>query len=925
MLTRSCSLNKINEIYIPNMDFRRERRHSVGGLTGIRNVADVPSPNLRRIDKKENLFDDTLREFINFRSELVYTKIDNYRNIDASNYVSLGAASTVPFNQHGITLDKNGNLTLIKGESHNLIKGLVKKYSTGFEYHSATLASHDGSITPQFSKLFINDHGVLVGKSSQDGSFFSITIKNRPRRYGKVSDREDLEISIKPYKGSQVDNLNFKISDDKTLSFSFEEGKLYLDAIESTNQKLDYSLCAYDVKLPLKKGIKLVSVKKTNNFLQIELQKKDKKRIVYLDPLHISVKKVAARHLSHKPCPSLHGRMGSDPYDKFHPGQPFTSTCFSQFSSPYIPLCAEGINDIRKGLKNAKKAAYKGESKNKIIGEMARGIDPGFRAAVKTIEMLITDIGIRRRNTGHSSKAVFARNHDFLFSNKTELLKLLFAAGVQGDKKQLAASLLQMVDKIAPDDSLTLSFNNSFSGFIGTAIGGVPFNPGWFAGIVGSVMSSHDLMLSPTQEGDIRFSFNNKNTKSVIPLAGTGQGLEKTLLAGSGITYMTVLPLEANMILIANSANSDSFSFALKRENAQELLDSMLTGKPLAGIQSQVIAEAEVKKQAEKNLTVKVECKVEGRLQNGQMINNDFVVLPRLGLGINLSANLLQMNSKQEKTIEGDEVKEKVKVKTVRVAGVEAELFNENTIMPIVLHGENPVHCFPLPLQQEKKSLIRASPSLFHKEKTEVILSENNSALQASENFVVAKALPDALIRQKSLKDVGNLAVIYSANKDNKTYIKELADTADDLSSYQRDIKEIMKSLQQQERQNMGKEVSFHALAHYELIESDRRLRVSLEEEEQRLKSLPDDKVAEKKLKQALATLKKNARYRLQGITIYRNNRLIQKESLKLAILNLTHLNQLELKQAIEKINFYYDNAEAIAPDSITHHATFIH
>lgn len=924
MLTRSSSLNDVHLPFYRRTPCQIERRHSfAGAIADIKNSDTCLSPVLKRREKKENLSEGALAEFINFRSELIYNKIDDYRAIDASNYISLGAASAVPYNQHGITLNENGELMLIKGESHNLVKGLLKKYATGFKYQTASIVALEGCAPPRFSRLFINEHGVLIGKNLKEGTLHAITIKNHPGHYDQEFRREQIEILIKPYNGPQVDNLTFKISEGKNISFSFEEGKLYLDTIETTEKKLDYSLCAYDVTLPLKKGIRLISVKKSGHLLQLELAKKNKKRIVYLDPLHISEKKVSARHLSHKPGQSLANRLGADPYEKYHSGQPFTSTRLGNFSSKYIPLILNNLDRFRIHLKKAKEENYKG-NRSQAMQEGVKSLDPGVEAILTTSRHLIKQHKTDKRYSAATSATLLAKNRATTFANNKQLRQLVAAAtGLTADKETLAASLLQIVSKLAPDEALTLSFNNALSFFLGTAAGGVPFNPGWFAGIVGSIMSSHNLILSPDQKGNILFTFANEKTRSLTPFIGTGQGLEKNLLAAGGANYMTVMPLEANIILMANSTNSDSFSFALKKENVKAFLDSMLTAKASGDIESQIIKEAEVKKRVEKSLILKVECKVEGRVQNGRMLNNTFVVLPRSAAGASLSANLLKLDIKKEKTIEGNDIKAQVKVKTLSAANIEAELFNENTIMPIPVYGSDPVLCFPLPLQQDKNATTLSSPSLFHKEKTEVTLFTDDGKKVTPEHSIVANALPDTLIKQSGLQEVANLPVIHSANKNNKMTLKALAGTREHFSLLRQDLKEIVHSLQQQERGSMGKDVSIHVFANYELIESDRQQRTSLEEQEKRLANQPD-KLAKAKMRQELATLKKNARYRLKNFTLYRSSQLTQKASMALAIISFTQQNQILLSQRLEKVDFCYDGVSETVPAGFTSRASFI-
>jgi fatty acid-binding protein DegV len=67
----------------------------------------------------------------------------------------------LPINNIGMSIDKNGDLILIKGDSYDLFKGMFKKYTTGYKYKTSQLKID--KFDKKFESLYMDDDGILVG------------------------------------------------------------------------------------------------------------------------------------------------------------------------------------------------------------------------------------------------------------------------------------------------------------------------------------------------------------------------------------------------------------------------------------------------------------------------------------------------------------------------------------------------------------------------------------------------------------------------------------------------------------------------------------------------------------------------------------------------------------------------------------------
>ncbi|MCX8961141.1 hypothetical protein EHW64_08225 [Erwinia psidii] len=279
--------------------------------------------------------------------------------------------------------------------------------------------------------------------------------------------------------------------------------------------------------------------------------------------------------------------------------------------------------------------------------EGARSIDPGIESVYRTVPGVF---GNRIKEVKNKTD-LFEHNNNRLMSHTTPLVKLASDALKTDSRLTISEALQRLAKEIKPKEAVHLTTSNSVSAFFGVALGGTPFIPGWFAGIVTNLSDRYGLTLSKTDEDHIRLSFNNQNQRALTGIAGTGQGLEKTLLDANSVNYMTVMPAEANAIMVVQNLCGNNFSFNLTQEDFDKFVTQLACEEIAPELQKQIISEAESEKITENGFILKIEAKSELRLQAGKMVNdNTFMVMPRTAVGASLALDFLKVqNSSHQK------------------------------------------------------------------------------------------------------------------------------------------------------------------------------------------------------------------------------------------------------------------------------------
>lgn len=455
----------------------------------------------------------------------------------------------------------------------------------------------------------------------------------------------------------------------------------------------------YDIKIPIKKHYLIKSIKKVKNNLQIETQKGMKSRIFYLSPEHISLKKLTARKLSHKPPQHLTSRLGSDPHEKYHAGQPFTSDRKGNFSSQHIPLFSSIIDKFRVHLQSAKENLSQGK-KRPALNDLAKSVDPGINALYTLAVDRINPI--RQQPASHCTESKISTLSG-LPSQAAALIPTLHRPLGNTLPLNSGEAIISMVKKLKVGESISLQNSNRVSGFFGVAAGGIPFNPGWFAGLVVILAKSYNMTLSRIDNNHISATFSYRRKNSAIAILGTGQGLEKTLLTTHTIDYMTVMPAEANLILVTHCTKGCDFSFTLSVAHFERFATQLYCPESRYHFEQLLITTpSTLKNIREKEWLIMLEAKSELRAQIGALVNPvTYMVMPRTALGARLALNLLEVKSASEKIINPDHTQTQQHNLTVSLLSPEADLFHEVKIMPIAMQQGAELWCYPLPLIEE--------------------------------------------------------------------------------------------------------------------------------------------------------------------------------------------------------------------------------
>lgn len=812
-------------------------------------------------------------------------KDSKIKQINSKDYVYCGSATKVPVNYCGMSIDNNGRLVLIKGRSYDFFGGFFRKNITGYKYKTSQLI--DSECDRKFKSLYIDDDGLLIGTERNTGKSYFINISIPELDVNSNGQYVNLDLFDYPLEKKR-EELTFKIDKDLSISYFTKDNKLYLKSIEEGDNAKDYSCLLYEIRIPLSIGYSLSSIKKSRGVLQVEIKKRNKRRVLFVDPRNISHNKLLVNKTSHKPPQDFSSRTGNDPHERYHAGLPFTSDRKANFSSKNIPLFSSLIDTFRVNIKKAKQYSLEGRNKEAIT-HIAKAIDPGIRAVYTTVPDLIKTTVSAVENNIDSKEKLYAHNINILRAHSKPLSKVANdALGVKPGQK-LSELLINLASEIKPKDTLHLTSFQSIAAFFGIASGGLPFLPGWFAGIVAELSDHHNLTIAKTETSNIRVSFANRHKVAATGLVGTGQGLERTLLNASGIDYMTVMPFEANAIITAQCILGNDFSFDMSEEHFKEFATQFSEPKKDLLLRDMVITEAKAEKIKEKEFLIKLEAKSELRLQAGSMVNSStYMVMPRTAVGARLALDLLKIKSNMSESVDKKDnifypSKENFKITAL---DHEAALFAEWKIMPIAMHGggDDILWCYPLPLLEEGKALIKRTNkkpfTIFEK-----VVNDNKPTTSVNDFSTV-----------NSIDIVSDIPVFITIN-DKKGVkaglkLKKAARMDKQMALVDDTLKELRKSLVNKLRNSQNKFSEINVISHYEAIASP---------------FFPSKVVMDNQLLKSNTSETKS--YRLKKLEFRRNSSLQHKDAtVPMPILSLSNVHSITYDQFLGEIEFLYNS-----------------
>ncbi|WP_261666947.1 hypothetical protein [Erwinia mallotivora] len=832
-------------------------------------------------------------------------KDTNINDINSEHFVYCGSIKSFPVNKSGMTLDEDGCLVLVRGNEYNLLKGMAKKYTSGYQYQTAKLADNN---LLRFKCLYINGDGLLIADDKNSDNSYVVNINLV--RHNANTGSQHITLSFDKYeKNDKKDKLTFKIDDKTFVYYSFKKNSLYLKSIFIDDREKDYSPLEQDISISFKNGYELKSVKRCSDHIQVEIRKGDKKRIYYIDPVYISNKKSSAQRVSHKPPQIFSSRLGSDPHEKYHPGSPFSSDRTGNFSSMYIPLLKTAIDNFRFHLKKAK-INLAADNKMAATTEILKAADPGFAAfisaAKKTSEYLKGPGEITNKHQLYDynikTTAAYAKQQEKLIKD---------ALGIK-TQTGIPAKLSDLVNEIKPGDLLKLTCAGSISAFFGVATGGLPFVPGWFAGIVTGLSVTHDLILSKKDNGNISVSFQNRNRKALVALAGTGQGLERAFLSANAIDYMTVMPVEANAIMLYQTLSGNNISFDMKPDDFNIFSTQLLSKKKNPDIEKMIIEQSQADKINEKELVLKVEAKSELRLQTGTMVNDHtYMVLPRTAVGARIAMDLLQLKktSTESANTNTNIFSSKIDESKISALNTEADLFAEYKIMPIAMRpGDNDrLWCYPLPIIEENKAGR----------------SFRSDGFVLSKRSETSKGSKEPNDNHSTFSHVGNaqkIPMFFTFDKNNKfkkgLEIKAVSKFDPQVKLADNILKELREKLINQERSSLNKSCVFNIISHYERTDN-KFLTLN------KYSGASDDSNSENSQR---ADVLHSRSYRLKKLELRQTGSLSHiTSSLPSPLLNISNSKSITLDQYLGEIEFLYNNSTDIAPVEIANRLNLLY
>lgn len=692
---------------LPALNYpRRRSEHFHPGIT---------ESTLRRTKGWMNI-NSNCQDHIKLTVPVVYQRMENTEKLDAENYVYLGSMKKTALLQQGMTLDDQGNLLLVKGKSKNLFKQALAKLNAGNKFYIARINLTE-DVPWLFSRLRLDPSGRLIAEQKQTNVCYEIDINtaNISKLFAiddVIDNRSEIEITLEKMPFQAQEKNKIKLASDKENSDEIYFSSNNLHLLEK--DLITNAVVKNRLKLPLPPEAEICSAAKEVNQVKLSLKIAGVAQIRYFSPRHVDKKNHKITHLSHKPPQSFHSGTGDDSHEKVFSGQPFDDIRWSHFSSKNIPLFSSVIDNFRVNVGRAKHHRYLGQETEAVLA-LADAVDPGVRCLTAVIgQQIKSKISSKTKQSDlHSISDNLAKMKNFIQGNKMN--EIISSTTDYFDKADsLAEKMKFMLSLLEVNDSISLKDEKSFSCFFGIAKAGLPLVSGWFAGALVRLLTHHSLTFRRNENNDISFNFIKRDANSLIFMAGTGQGLEDKakFLSANHVDYGTLLPVEANLILVLNRESENNFSFEMKCNHLSEFLQDLFD----PGDQHQHITRwqknGSLSIEHSMGLTLLAEAKSELRAQVGFMANpSTFMVLPRTALGMAEAVNFFELADKHHEKINfADNSSKHFHWVEERYPDFSMTLFREAKIMPIPMTGigssDGKIYCYPLPLMEESKQRL---------------------------------------------------------------------------------------------------------------------------------------------------------------------------------------------------------------------------
>ncbi|OAT46614.1 hypothetical protein M997_2095 [Proteus hauseri ATCC 700826] len=708
-----------------------------------------------KIEHPSRLIPSTIYKDIKFKEKGQVLNVDNSNNSyannissnekekkhfsinKANNYVYLGSTNTSLLNNMGVTLEEDGSLLLIKGRSYDLFAGLYHKHlKGGFKYEGFNIESENGE-SIKFEEIYVDLDGFLIGKQKDNNSasekdiFYKINFKKIIKEYNlenvkqgnidsnflveyesyipKENEKQDLSSinNIIEKKSKNILKINregmrleMELKDNqiftKGLPARLEakmdevDSKIKEDNIKKDNIKED------KIKLPLEEKDKILAIKPILNQIQLVVDKGNKIKIYYLDPLNIfSIKdcQFEITRLTQEPPLSFYSMVGENNFKNYHSGQPFSTQTIGNFSSQHIPFFSSFIDNSRVHIDKAKQQ-YALKKYKAMMSSIAKSVDPGFRGLFSNIKQLVNSSTSSYKNKNIALDGV-KKNISKSYAVLNKVVK-----GINNGKTQ-GEVIYSVVKELKEKESITLNHYNDIRAFFGMNAFNLPKNIGVNAFLLASYAKTHSCTLSKaeevkeeTKETEVIFSFVNKNNMDVSAGLSAGIGAYNQRWGNDSINYGVITPAMASVILNINHEKQSNFSFKIALDDVAECID-----KGLYITKDRLKYSSTLKKNRKINASLGVELRSEASFDVGVSVgSNTEVTIPRNAIGANFIANVLKLNININKfldygQLESDESKRDVSLKLL---DFNFELYRDLKFTPSSTSSTNEIQWYPL-------------------------------------------------------------------------------------------------------------------------------------------------------------------------------------------------------------------------------------
>lgn len=821
---------------------------------------------------------------------------------NANNYVYLGSTNMSLLNNMGVTLNDDGSLILIKGKTHDLFTGLYQKhFKGGFKYNVFNIETQNGD-DMKFKELYVDPNGFLIGNkySNIDNSSDLYKIKfNRVENEYSLNDvssntigsnfiveyekyivddnqKQDLSsindiVELKENNILKINreglNLTIKLKDNAIYTQGLPSKMASVDQVDGSKSKVheiggneieSNEMKEYKIKIPLKSTDKILAIKPILNQIQFVVDKGNKIKIYYLDPLNIFAVKdyqYEVTRLKQEPPLSFYSMVGENNYNNYHSGQPFSTQTIGNFSSRHIPFFSSFIDNSRLHISKAKEQ-YALKKYKAMMKNIAKAVDPGFRGLFCTIKQLTNS-----STTPYNSKPMalygikenIGKSYDVL----NRIVKGVKNGVTQGDV------IYSLVKDLKEKENITINHHSDIRAFFGINAFQLPSNIGVNAFLLASYAKSHSITLSKSEDNKITFSFiNNKKNLFVAGLSAGIGGYEKRWDL-EDVNYGFVTPIMASALLSATYAKKSNFSFSLDINEISNFINQGLSQN-----ENELIDKSTLEINKNISISIGIEERNEASLGVGVMANSNMeLTIPRNAIGINFILNLLKLNLNINKFIDYGETDITKKTKRLDLDLFEfgVDIYRDLKFTPSTTNSDNVIQWYPLTsvkdfeLMFQKRINSLLNFTLFeNKELKELeILDLSKKVFKATYKRVlkINKLLEKFPEEYKISNNIDKLDSIYLNLSPDKKQINKLkyyankqiisAPIQNDISQniitaenrgsiinkFLSSLKERKETLSSQEKDNMNEKFKPYFVANYKLNEQGRLIRTGLQNE----------------------------------------------------------------------------------------------